>query len=276
MFDVIPSHIDFDVSFEPTKMEDKKYVVNAETDEYLGIVGDTFQCASHPVFFKGVQDTIVENKSSAELEGAQVKWKTARKGAWAMMDITLPNVTATITTSRHETVVAERIIALHGIDGSCSNIAIFGAIDFFCTNGQIRGKLDTLRKKNTSNFNMSMFVRELRRSKQDFYARTEELQTWANKPLDYTNVRDMLHVLMGSERTGDKMLGLYAEEAKTRGHNVWALYSAFTNYATYADQRNGFELRKTGKDTAAVTMFDRENKVAGWIESKPFQNLIAA
>ena len=61
----------------------------------------------------------------------------AHKNGWAMMDMTLPNVTAKVTTPKHETEVAQRIIALHGVDGTCSNTVLFGAIDFFCTNGMI-------------------------------------------------------------------------------------------------------------------------------------------
>jgi len=72
------------------------------------------------------------------------------------------------------------------------------------------------------------------------------------------------------------MFGLYNQEASVRGQNVWALYSAFTNYASYADERNGFSLRNTGKDTGAVSMFQRERKVSQGIESKPFKELIAA
>ena len=86
----------------------------------------------------------------------------------------------------------------------------------------------------------------------------------------------MLESLLKSERTAEKMLNLYHQEASVRGENVWALYSAFTNFATYADDRNGFALRNTGKDTEAVSMFTRENKVAQWIESKQFKELIAA
>ena len=48
----------------------------------------------------------------------------------------------------------------------------------------------------------------------------------------------------------------------TRGQNLWALYSAFTNYATYADERNGFKLRETGNDTQAYNMLLREYDAA--------------
>ena len=72
------------------------------------------------------------------------------------------------------------------------------------------------------------------------------------------------------------MYSLYSQEAGVRGRNVWALYSAFTNYATYADERNGFTLRNTGHDTNAVTMFNREQEVSKWIDTPEFNQLIAA
>jgi hypothetical protein len=272
----IPENLDFKVDFEPTRVSDKKYVINRSTAEPIAIVGKDFTCASHGDFFRSVMDTVTENLTSHEVDGANIAWRDAHHNGWAMMDMTLPNVKAKITTPKHETEVAQRIIALHGVDGTCSNTVLFGAIDFFCTNGQIRGEHDKVRRKNTSGFDLDTFIGQLNRSKQDFYAQSERLQGWANKPLVYTNVRDMLHSLLKSEKVGDKMLGLYAQEANVRGHNAWALYSAFTNYSSYADDRNGFKLRNTGGDTEAVNMFQREAKVAQWIESKQFKELLAA
>ena len=276
MQDMIPENLDFEVMFEPTKVKDKKYVINAYTGEYIGVVGDTFNCASHTEFFEGVHDTVTENLGEAQCEEMNMKWRSARQNAWAMLDMTLPNVTARIETDKHSTTIAQRIIALHGVDGSCSNQTFFGAIDFFCTNGMIRGEHDKVRRKNTANFTMDRFIRDLRESTQSFYAQSERLQSWANKPLYRGDVKAMLDTLLKSDRMAEKMFGLYNQEASVRGQNVWALYSAFTNYASYADERNGFSLRNTGKDTGAVSMFQRESKVSQWIESKPFKELIAA
>ena len=276
LIDQVPENLQFDVHFEPTKVRDKKYVINGDTGEYIGVVGDTFNCASHKDFFHGVQDTMTETLSSWELQDAKVSWKRARQDAWALMDIQLPNTIAKITTDRHETVISQRIIALHGIDGSCSNQVFFGAIDFFCTNGMVRGEHDKVRRKNTSGFTMGKFIMDLRQSSQSFYAQSERLQGWANKPLYVMDVKAMLESLFKSDRKAEKMLSLYNQEASVRGQNVWALYSAFTNYSSHANDNNGFQLRNTGKDTSAVSMFNREHEVSQWIDSKPFKELIAA
>jgi|TARA_E500000318_G_scaffold13248_2_gene12353 hypothetical protein len=271
-----PLNLNFSVQFEPTKVRDKKYVINGDTGEYIGVVGDSFNCASHDDFFQGVQHTMCENLSEHEMSGAKVTWRNARHEAWALMDVTLPNVTSKIVTPKHETEVAQRIIALHGIDGSCSNMVFFGAIDFFCTNGMIRGEHDKVRRKNTSNFSMDRFIDDLRDSKQDFYAQSERLQRWANIDLTTVNVKDLLDSILKSDRKSEKMFTLYNQEVANRGRNVFSLYSAFTNYASYADERNGFNLRNTGNDTQAVSMFQREHQVSQWIASKPFEALVAA
>jgi hypothetical protein len=188
----------------------------------------------------------------------------------------LPEVTARIESDKHSTTIAQRIIALHGVDGSCSNQVYFGAIDFFCTNGMIVGEYDDIRRKNTSGFDMDKFIKELKGSTQAFYAQSERLQQFATKTLYVGDVKAMLESLLKSDRVAEKMLNLYQQEAAVRGQNAWALYSAFTNYATYADERNGFGLRNTGKDTNAITMFRRENQAAQWVNSREFRELLAA
>ena len=83
----IPTYLDFDVEFEPTKVDDKKYVINGETGQYLGIVGNGFTCASHGDFYRGVMDTLTENLEPSETMNAKYNWRTARNGAWTMLDI---------------------------------------------------------------------------------------------------------------------------------------------------------------------------------------------
>jgi hypothetical protein len=71
------------------------------------------------------------------------------------------------------------------------------------------------------------------------------------------------------------MFQLYKQEQSSRGDNVFALYSAFTNYASYADDRNGFSLKNTGNDTQSVSMWQREHEVAKWVSSNEFERLAA-
>ena len=273
VFGKIPESIDFDLIFEPTRMWNKKYSINATTGDPVGIVGHTWNGAGHPPYFRGVQEEIIEELEAPDLKDVKTRFRTARNGAWAMMDATFPNVKVTVETMKHKTEIAQRVIALHGIDGSCSNQVFYGGIDFFCLNGQISGEWDTVRRKNTVRFNLDTFIDELRRAKQDFYDHCRKLQTWASTHIGVVQVEEMLKEVLKSDRKADKMLNVYMSEASTRGHNLFSLYSAFTNYSSHANEGNGFKLNSTDNDTQAQSMFKREQDVSKWISSPQFRAL---
>jgi hypothetical protein len=278
-FGELPDCINYDVVFEPTKVPHKKYVVNGKTGEYLDTVGEQHSkgCVSHPKFFYGVQDAMIEELPQHHLLNAACDFKVARNTAWALMDIKLPEVKVNITTNRgFSTDVSWRAIALHGIDGSCSNQVYFGGIEYFCSNGQISGQWDKVRRKNTSGFNLTYFIDELLVARQAFFEHCKRLQAWANTSTYHWQVKEMLGSLITSERKAERMYDLYQEEVAVRGSNVYSLYSAMTNYSTYADDRNGFNLNNTGHDTQAVSMWRREHEVSKWVSSNQFAQLVAA
>lgn len=271
MFNPVPEELAFEVSFESSLVPHKKYVINEQTGQPLDIVGENFSCVSHLEFFTGVQDVMLDYMQEAELFNNSTSYRSSRNGAWAMMDIVLPEVSRDIETQKHVTKVQQRIIALHGIDGSCSNQVYFGAIDFFCTNGMILGDWSTLKRKNTSGFDLSVFVHELKQRQVNFSLQMDTLDEWADvtiKPSEELN--EALVSLMG-KRKGNQMFLNFLDEAATRGCNLFALYSAFTNYATYADERNGFELRKNKHDTQEVNMWKRAQEVNAWTNSNEWE-----
>jgi hypothetical protein len=272
----LPDYLQFDTHYETSRMHDKKYAVNSLTGEVLGIVGSNFNCGSHQDFTNSFAQPLFDKLSDEDVQNMQMKISTARNDAFMMLDITFPTTKTTITTDRMSQDVGLRIIALHGVDGLCSNQVYFGTIDFFCTNGQIMGEHDKVRKKNTSGFRMHDFLSEIENMDFDFKRHTAKLQEWANTSLPRSNVEPVLCSLMKSERKANRMHDLYKAEASKRGDNLYALYSAFTNYSTYADERNGFKERNTGKDTKAVTMWKREEEVSKWVSSPQFKALTNA
>jgi len=215
-----------------------------------------------------------------EAEGAQVTFKHAREGAWALMQVVLPNVTHEITTRKHKTTVAERIISLHAIDGTCSNQTYFGAIDFFCTNGQIAGTYERLKRKNSKLFSLESFVKDLSNGRAAFELHMEALAQWASLDLSsYLSIIPSVLEAMMSKRAAEQMFKLFLSEGDVRGHNMFALYSAMTNYASYADERNGFQMReRKGSDLSQkeqVILWKRQQEVVDWTSSDAWEHLIA-
>ena len=268
----LPKQLDFDVSFEPTRVVDQKYAINEKTGEPFAIVGKGFACVTHRQFFNGVWDQITENLAPSDLKGAAISFQSGRYGGFGMIDIQFPAINKKIETDTgHSTEVRQRIIGMHGVDGKTSNVALFGSIDTFCTNGQISGEHSKIRRKNTSGFSLGNFINELRRAKNDFYLESERLQVFADTSLKTVNVRQLLEDIIPSVQKSKKMYDLYQHEAATRGHNKFSLMSAFTNYASHS-LGNGFELRNTSNraETEAITMVSRENEVNKWMSDHRF------
>lgn len=272
----LPKELDFNVSFQPTLFNGKKYVIDASTGDYIGIVGDGFTCASHGEFYHRVWSTIEDQLGVDNVADATMTWRTGRKQAFAMLDIQFPSTKTTIENDMFSTTVAQRVIALHGVDGLCSNQVFFGAIDFFCLNGMVTGDHDKIRRKNTSNFDINIFIKELSNSTNDFYIQMNRVQRWATTSIKHMDIKTILDSLMKSKRKSEKMYSLYRQEVSKRGENLFALHSAFTNYASYADERNGFSLRNTGNDTSSVSMWLREQEVSKWVSSPEFRRLEVA
>ena len=277
---LITSHLTndlmFDVAYEKTRVHGKKYVIDTSRDKAIAVVGNSFNCASHYELLKTVEDVISKGRTPFELSDAKVKISKARDNAVIIADVTLPNVNTTVTTNLMNTTLAERIIALHGVDGSMSNQVYFGAIDFFCTNGQISGEYDKVRRKNTSRFNIDVFADEVQNAKHNFYEQSKRLNAWAKITLDGVEVKDIIAKIVKSDRKAEKMNSLYLNEVSNRGNNLFSLYSAFTNYSSYADERNGFKLKEMGNDTESISMWNREQEVSKWISSKEFKELEVA
>lgn len=273
VFGAIPDEIGFDIKLEPAerngyKVPGQNWVVRTDTDRPLyKTVGDVFNTVSHKARFSGIQDVMIEHMPSESLEDVRVSYSTARFGEWALMDVTFNKVRMPVETLKHMTDVGMRIIAWSGIAGSSSNNILFGAIDFFCTNGMIRGDHDLIRKRNSTNFTLEGLLKELRESKDGFTNFVNNLQRWARTPINYSIAMSAIENVIDAERKQQLMMELYADEVVTRGHNLYSLYSAFTNYASH---ENIGAMRNTGHDTKKLSMWRREQEVAGWVNQPLF------
>ena len=278
LFKLEGSVVDFEMKEERLEhFRDKKgiYKVNEEGEIIagLGIVGHQYPLHTHKAFFLQQQEMLARKFPVGHLEDLKVDYKISRGGAWALQDITFPNVRFPIENRKHKTEVSLRNVLWHSVDGSASNNALFGAIDFFCSNGMITGQYDVVRKKNTKNFDMRRFIDEIEKSVEEFHLTARKYQAWANRDITFQNAEDVVESLPVADRNKVKLLNIYQQEATIRGNNLWALYSSFTNYSSHTD--NGFTIRKTTSDHTAQTMLKREFEVASWVENEEFVRLAA-
>jgi hypothetical protein len=272
---------DFDIDFAPLeRFPERKYVIRTDTDEAIGVVGKDFGGVSHPQFFGQIREAWAEELGfthddfydSVALENdISIDTKVSRNGAWALEKVVFNNHKATVETNRHTTETALSLYAWHGVDGSTSNNVISGAIDFFCTNGMVTGDYSKIRKKNTRHFDMGRITHEM----EGIYDRWVDHNAWcqklAEKDVSVNALKTALEDIL-PERASKNMLNSVLDEFSVRGANAWAVYSAFTQYASHEDR---FGFRQTANDNTLERQFKRNEDVAKWIEHPSFLKLVA-
>ena len=278
---------DFDIAFAPLeRFPERKYVIRTDTDEAIGVVGKDFGGVSHPEFFGPIREAWskelgydstnwlkqgFKTTDDGTLEDVEIDTRISRNGAWALEKVTFNNHRATIETSKHKTDTALTLYAWHGVDGLTSNNVISGAIDFFCTNGMVSGDYNKIRKKNTRHFDMNRITHEM----EGIYDRWLDHNAWcqklAEKDISVTSLKNTLEVML-PERASKNMLNSVLDEFSVRGANAWAVYSAFTQYASHEDR---FSFRQTANDNTLERQFKRNEDVAKCIEHPAFLKLVA-
>jgi len=262
------------------RFPERCFVVREDTDEAIGIVGKDFGGVDHPTYFGQIRGAVAEELGFTHKDfydsvsinnDITIDTKVSRNGAWALEKMVFNNHKATVETDRHTTETALSLYAWHGVDGSTSNNVISGAIDFFCTNGMVTGDYSKIRKKNTRHFDMSRITHEM----EGIYDRWLDHNAWcqklAEKDISVTSLKNTLEVML-PERASKNMLNSVLDEFSVRGANAWAVYSAFTQYASHEDR---FSFRQTANDNTLERQFKRNEDVAKWIEHPAFLKLVA-
>jgi hypothetical protein len=262
------------------RFPERCFVVREDTDEAIGIVGKDFGGVDHPTYFGQIRGAVAEElgfthkdfyDSMSINNDITIDTKVSRNGAWALEKMVFNNHKATVETDRHTTETALSLYAWHGVDGSTSNNVISGAIDFFCTNGMVTGDYSKIRKKNTRHFDMSRITHEM----EGIYDRWLDHNAWcqklAEKDISVTSLKNTLEIML-PERASKNMLNSVLDEFSVRGANAWAVYSAFTQYASHEDR---FSFRQTANDNTLERQFKRNEDVAKWIEHPAFLQLVA-
>ncbi len=262
------------------RFPERCFVIREDTDEAIGIVGKDFGGVDHPTYFGQIRGAVAEElgfthkdfyDSVSISNDITIDTKVSRNGAWALEKMVFNNHKATVETDRHTTETALSLYAWHGVDGSTSNNVISGAIDFFCTNGMVTGDYSKIRKKNTRHFDMSRITHEM----EGIYDRWLDHNAWcqklAEKDISVTSLKNTLEVML-PERASKNMLNSVLDEFSVRGANAWAVYSAFTQYASHEDR---FSFRQTANDNTLERQFKRNEDVAKWIEHPAFLKLVA-
>ena len=266
----------FPLSYYPSRIDGKHYVVNADTDKALGIVSNRTRMVAHGDLVDAVQ-ALAEFQ---RLGGRETSTYIADGGGWFARHYTFNVIERRIATARKEVTVHPQIILWHSVTGTAANSFMVGLINSFCWNGLVTGDYSTYRRRNSGGFDLPSFAAECGALIETFHHQTHWCDRLARSPLDPIAAEDFVRSEMFErEKSQERMIDLVEDHMADYGPNVWALYQAMTNYSTYSDARNGFELRLTQhavNDNRALRLAGRRNQVQRWITTPRFQSLLAA
>jgi hypothetical protein len=245
-------------TWEPNN--DKKVIVReiAGGGRPLATVGCNYKRLDNSELFPGIEQYIIDTIDDKYLTRVTVKEHVAHGGRdcwreYIFHDLTCPN---------HDQ-VAFRLIVGNSYGGMSVKM-MAGSIDFFCTNGTVLGSFDRHARRHTSGLSVTGLTQWVQGALDEFVAYGARIEKYDNMPIDLTKEDGLFEHLVkkgviSAQRARVIQPAMHKERNTRAGRdtrpNMWHLYSALTDWATHA------EVRDTGNDHKANTVFHRQQSV---------------
>lgn len=240
----------------------------------LHVAKDTYKIVQNKDLYGEIDKTVLAN-AGEHSQGVIINDRMSYLGAFCSRQYVFPNMKCEIEQRSSSTSVGFRIVANTSFDGSSSIKMLSGAIDFYCTNGMIRGEFDQLVQRHTSAASTMLprLADRLKASIDVFWKQADALRKWAKIETTGQIAEEVIAKFGFSESRVKAIRIRFEYEAAKRGPTVWALYSALTYYASH--NSDDFGVRDTGRDNVAATLQKRELEVFRLTNSNEWRALAA-
>ena len=238
--------------------------------DVLNVVSSTYKLVHNRELFGVVEDTLTREMPASAINGVMVKDKVAYNGKSCWREYVFPGLASDIGAKSK---IAFRVIVQNGYGGSALRV-LAGAIEFWCSNGMVRGSYDTAYYKHTSGLQIERMGETVTRSIDTYAESVREWREWTRKPVTREQTMDLFKAIAKSPSHFDKLSEHWMRERESRGSTLWAAYSTLTYYASHND--GSFALRRSNTDNADAIMMQRELDVSNWTQHEAFQALVTA
>ena len=237
----------------------------------LSVVGNNYKLVHNRELFGRVEETLCKMLNDHDLADVQVNDRASGFGRICYRDYVFPNIMCIVNAHSRST-VAFRLIVQNGYGGSALRVHA-GAIDFYCSNGMVNGEHTNAYRKHTSGLMIEGISHAVEQALEMFNDSKSKWQRWSEKPVTHGEAMQLFRDIAQTAKLQENLSDQYLKERDERGHNLWAVYSALTYYASHSDGQ--FSLRSTveQQDTVASTMLQRELNVAQWVKSDAWKKL---
>jgi len=259
---------------KPNLISDHKCLVRLSPDSShaipLAVVKRSYAMIHNRELFNAVSDTMEAAFTADELDDAYCVDRVAMQGKSCLREYIFPSINCRIGgRGDRASLVALRIIVQNGYGGSALR-NYTGAIDFFCTNGMIRGEYATMYRRHTSGLVIPQLREHIDKAIAAYADSALAFTRWADTPVTREDTMAFFHAVAKTPSRFEHLSNQWLNEIEVRGRTLWSVYSALTYYASHVD-----ETKKAPADSDAINgiVHRRELDVAKWIQTDEWKKL---
>ena len=226
----------FDIYEKPVfvngkEVRDRKAIVNADTDEVIGIVGKHYVPATNIAIISHLDRILSASKIPWNFE----KSHFIRGGSKTIIELSFPTM---VTKVSPDDSLQVRGYLINSFDGYSSAILKIGFLRLICTNGMLVGTNEIVitsrhMSKVTQNL-IAEFKAYIKRKIKEVRSFTKKLQNHT-----YDDKQQIFDIIEASSWIPKKYHeALWEECKKIEALNAWALYNVFTYVITHVMQVN--------------------------------------
>ena len=246
----------------------------------LGLVGNKYKVVQNQELYEALC-TALESQFNGHVDGRHqlddtiLVERSSGSGSFSKAELSFPNIGADIRQLvGSDTHLRMKAGFVNTFDGSGKVRMSVGATDLWCMNGSVVSENTGFTRKHTNGFDIAQIARWLDNATYTFWRQMDIWQQWAYKTIDPDQVESLLNDVGLKGRRAKSMMEQIEHEFANRGKTVWAVYSAFTHYASHNDDR--FTIRNSANtDNEAVTLDARNRDVTRLINTPRWQHVAA-
>lgn len=267
-FRVLEAPVSAAVGGKAVSLPNHKSLIREDTGEPLAVVGKSYKVVQNGELFGEIDTQIM---SALGWPACKVEDQVSHQGALCYRGYVFPEIKVTLR-GKSESEVAFQIMVQNSFGKTAIRVYVC-AIDFFCTNGMILGKFIQRYWRHSARLQIGDVTQPVQDAVKLFHSQAEAWQTWQMQRVSGDAAEQCLKELGIPESLSRRLMDQFKVESKERGENLWALYSAFTYYASHDSEV--FPVRQTNSDHTPATLMRRAEQVRRWVESDAFLKLAA-
>ena len=244
----------------------KKAIINANTDQAMGIVSNRYKVVSNQEIFENFTAGIAA--SGINCTDAQVKIVSTPTKSRSIVDFVFP--AETIQVNNDESKTALSITALNSYDGTTRYMTKAGGLRMKCLNGQILGKVvGAYSSTHTESLDVGESAARVIGMISEFNNAKDYFNSLMTRNIDAMVQTQVMCEFLKLDMSSDfdknkrfiKLSDLVNQYQREMGRSVYSLYNALTDFVSHNSSRS--------EDSAAINQANNRGRLEKLINSNP-------